>query len=756
MTSKRLFANLLKENSKRRLWTIALSIAANFFAQIVYAMLMFGHYAERLEDKRTNIEDIRIHFYNNIVGMGNMPVILTVLGLAFILALQGYYYLFDSRQTDLYYSLPVKRDKIFDANNLCGILVFAIPYLICNLITLIMGISRGYVAINAILLYPANALVVLLMFVMCYELCVLAAVLTGHIVVAVLGCGVFFFLGPVINAIYLLYMETFFSSYCNDYSYIGTFTFTGSPINLMLETIFGFQGDADHEIAFYTFDAAGCMLEILVLAAGAFLTSRILVKRRAAEAAGKAMAFSVIKPVFKIFISVIAALGAGLLMYFVGSTRSFGMFIFGMLCGLIIVHIVIETIYEFDFKASFKHYGTLIASAVISVFIFCGFVFDIVGYESWQPMPSRVESIAISDDFIYSDLIAPYEKTTHDTNFYNSITTGASYALANMKITDLEMAEKITRLGAIQAKNAHKDAIKYKLFSPDYINYDYNEYAEGTSPNYAYFSIQWNLKNGKKVKRRYKVDINDQELFAAYKDIYNSEEFKYGKFPVLGIEPGEINALKGQTIQGEFYKNLSEGDMDEFVKIYSEELKNQSFDDLKNDEPVLVIYGADGRDGNDYYSSTDRYNFYVFPSFTKTIAFLEKHEMPVTWWDGSDKIYSVSIKADRWNGNGELQYTEWQSGDKNEIQEVVKNVIPSELYQATGINLIYDDGVNSWKNVEFTVTSKLSTKQDYVYLINNDNLPEKLKTMCFSEEDDTDASVSSDGKYGWVKCVTNG
>ena len=262
MTLKRLFVNLLKENSKRRLWTIAMSITANFFAQIVYAILMFGRYSERLATDRTTLDDIRIHFYNNVGGMGNVMVIGITFILPVILALQGYYYLLDSKQTDLYYSLPIKREKLFDINNLCGILVFAIPYLVFNIITVIMGLARGYATFDTILLYPLNALVILLSFIMLYEICTLAVVLTGHIVVAVLGCGVFYLLGAFAYSIFSFLMATFFTSYWNEVSYYNM-GYTGSPMGLAGEAIARLHGDVNSEIAFYTFDAAFGMFWII-------------------------------------------------------------------------------------------------------------------------------------------------------------------------------------------------------------------------------------------------------------------------------------------------------------------------------------------------------------------------------------------------------------------------------------------------------------------------------------------------------------
>ncbi len=749
MTLKRLFVNLLKENSKRRLWTIAMSITANFFAQIVYAILMFGRYSERLATDRTTLDDIRIHFYNNVGGMGNVMVIGITFILPVILALQGYYYLLDSKQTDLYYSLPIKREKLFDINNLCGILVFAIPYLVFNIITVIMGLARGYATFDTILLYPLNALVILLSFIMLYEICTLAVVLTGHIVVAVLGCGVFYLLGSFAYSIFSFLMATFFTSYWNEVSYYNI-GYTGSPMGLAGEAIARLHGDVNSEIAFYTFDAAPAILKMLVIAILSFVVSRILVKRRPAEAAGKAMAFSITRPVIKVAIACVAGLGAGLVMYYIGDIHSVPMFIFGIICGVLVVHAVIETIYEFDFKACLSHYASLIVSAVISLIVFVVFFFDIFGYESWQPMPARVASVAIGDDVTYSGIMAPYSKTSDVVSadfYYGATANGMEYALYNMKLTDIDKAEKLTRLGAINAKEFHKDAFSG---GQGIYGHTYREDDENTC--YRQFQVQWNLKNGKTVRRIYELDINNEEVLSAFKDIYNTDEFRKGKFPVYDIARGEINSLEGQTLTGEVRKKLTDDEMDEFLKIYSEELSGQSFDDLATQIPNITLYGVMDAGKQAYYSQ--KYNFYIFDSFTRTNEFLKAHEIPTSWWNGDKEVNSIKVEIERWDDvNKQEIYSNWESSDSSEIDTVLKNIIPTDNYNVTGMNSdVYDEDDDA-TTVQITFNTSAGTYSDYLVILNKDELPDELKKKCFVGDD---AALYRESKSGWVKCVNNG
>ncbi len=756
MTSKRLFVNLLKENSKRRLWTIALSVTGSFFAQVVFAILMFGRYSERLANDLTNIDDIRINFYNSVGGMGNEIMQFVAFALPVILAIQGYYYLLDSKQTDLYYSLPVKREKLFDINNICGILIFAVPYLVFNLITVLMGLSKGYATLNTILLYPLNALVIILSFIMLYEICTLAVVLTGNVIVAALGCGVFYFLGAIWKTIHTSMMSTFFVSYWNESAAYDN-RIDGSPLGLIFDTIHNFQGNKQKEIAFYTFDAAFGMFWIIILAVLAFCLARILIKRRPAEAAGRAMAFAITKPVLKILISCLGGLGAGLVLYYMGNASSLALFIFGIVCGIIVVHVVMETIYEFDFKACLKHYGSLVASMVIAVAVLGIFFFDIVGYESWQPMPSRVESVAIGDDMVYAGLMAPYSKTIDDTSldYYQSTANGMSYALYNMKLTDIETVEKLTRQGAIFAKEYHKAAFKNGSGVNSY--FGVRGYPENNDENadYQSFEIQLNLKNGKKVRRVYYIDMNDEENLSAFKDIYSSDEYKKGKFPALSIAKGEINVLEAETLAGEKKKMLNDDEMSEFIKIYSEELSQQSFEDLSTQTPSVTLYGAMD-EGRAFYSN-QKYNFYIFDSFTKTTKFLEEHGVPVSWWDGSKDISSVKVKYESWDKEKDQEiYAEWESADAKEIESVLQYEIPTDNYNATGRYHTYDGESNGTTTVEMTSNTSSGTYSDYLVQCAGDELPKTLKYICFSDQVDSDASVSGDNRYGWVKCVNNG
>ena len=756
MTSKKLFANLLKENSKRRLWPIALSIAGNFFAQIVFAILMIGRYKERLLEGRTIIEDVRVDFYRNVAGVHSFPITFIIVVLASLIALQGYYYLFDSRQTDLYYSLPVRRQRIFDAFNLVGILTFAIPFVICHIIVVIMGFARGYVELGTIPMLIGSAAISILEYVFFYEVCVLAAVLTGHVVVAALGCAVFFLLGPIVATLKEVMMQIFFVSYMASFRRV---LYTMTPFRAVTDMTEAITGKNIKAVEFHLGAAFVPFLIVLAITLGCYVLSRFLVDRRPAEAAGKSMAFEITKPVIKIVMMVVASFGGGLVMYYTSEFGNIIIFIFGMVCGAIIVHFVIETIFEFDFKASFGHFGSFFAGVLISAAILLICVFDIFGYESWQPMPDRVASVSFSDSLTYSNLKCPSYRTGIDDNYY--LSDNSQFVDSQMKLTDIENVEKLTRQGAINAMKQHKAS---RLFGARY--YAYYEMAPD-SEYYSNVTVKWTMKNGKEIRRNYMIDLCSDELVEAYRKIFESEEYKLGKIPVLTMDPAEADEIYCDTVDGGYLEKIKGDDLKGLIAAYKDDVLNQTFDDITNEVPSLEVECCADENIRKYGSGTC-YNFFVYPSFKKTNEYLEKLDIPTSWRTGEENIKELTLGVSIWDENDDYYHDEYfNTSDKKEIAEVLDNYYPSGILYSSN-SVCKELRENGWElsdedSIFKDVTFSTSVEDDgggaelNGFIKYDESLSQNIRDFCFpdsSEKDETSAVKS--GTVGWMKCVSNG
>ena len=115
MTSKNLCFKLMKEDLKRRVWTIALTILGLVFTILIPTAIKCSEFME--ESPTWNVTTRR-RMINNILellGVNGMAV--TVLLVASVVwAVSGFHYLHNSKKVDFYHSIPVKRHVLFLAS----------------------------------------------------------------------------------------------------------------------------------------------------------------------------------------------------------------------------------------------------------------------------------------------------------------------------------------------------------------------------------------------------------------------------------------------------------------------------------------------------------------------------------------------------------------------------------------------------------------------------------------------------------------
>ena len=121
----------------------------------------------------------------------------------------------------------------------------------------------------------------------------------------------------------------------------------------------------------------------LLAAAVITVLAVVLYRKRPSEAAGRAMAFGISKPVIKTFIVVPSALLGSLMLQ--SMMRKDTWSLFGLVCGLLLSYCVIEIIYNFDFRKLFAHKRQLALCAILSAAALAFFRFDLSGYDSYLP-----------------------------------------------------------------------------------------------------------------------------------------------------------------------------------------------------------------------------------------------------------------------------------------------------------------------------------------------------------------------------------
>ena len=671
MTSKNLFTELMKENAKRRIWAAALSVLGFFFAFPVYTALVLNTWNYRLSYKGTTVNDIILAFSQKVAGFGSTPLICMIIGLAVLNGLQGMAHLHSRTQMDLYGSVPVKRNKLFAVSYLNGVLIFAIPYLLFLIISMIMGGASGYINASTIGVAAGTFCCALILYLCIYTVVILAGILTGNTIVTVLGAAVMLTWGAVIGLINQMYMIGFFKTYYNA-SGIG-YSSNGNPCAYIYSSpVFALLSfmNAEKNTVLVSM-AGGIYLPSAVIGAVTVLLivlCVVLYNKYPSEAAGHAISFKVTRPFIKVIIMIPTALAAGILFQSAGSEteNSLIWMIFGIVIGLVLSQAVIEIIYDFDFKACIRHLISFGIGAAAAAFILCYFVFDLGGYDRYVPKASDVSSAAFSGSELQSSL-----NITDDTGYYLD---SDQYRLNGMKLKDIDDVIQIAENGIDYAASfAHVQ----ELYS---------------AADRSYVIVRYNLNSGRSVYRQYYVDFSDDAVFKAYDSMYATKEYKDAVYPILTAEDSIIKNLYYKSPNFSEKIKIKDADIAKLLDTYKTELYMQNADDLKEEVPVGDIVSHFKGIYDTYPESyTEKNDWLIYPSFTKTIALLKGYGIDVYSYLDTDDMTQIDVSY--YDSNSETGYSADELySDPDQMKQIIDSCVPSDyLYTNSALYKKSDD-----------------------------------------------------------------
>ena len=164
MTSKGLFFKYMRENTKQRLWSVALTALLCFFLFPVLTALETSimlrpdnlskdlSVEAALAEAKLKLTNEMLHMYSIQNAMLAFILIVT----AVVLAASGFSYLHSKKKTDFFHSLPISREMLYTVTCLDGILYLAVPYLVFLLAagrTIFMGNPADWVCTAYVLFY---------------------------------------------------------------------------------------------------------------------------------------------------------------------------------------------------------------------------------------------------------------------------------------------------------------------------------------------------------------------------------------------------------------------------------------------------------------------------------------------------------------------------------------------------------------------------------------------------------------------------
>ena len=711
MTSKNLFFKLSYEDLKGRLWTLALVILFFLFTFPVAAVYMAGENKEYYDAAEW------LTWYQSdmidLISADNGFLCFMIIVLAIVCGMTSFSYLNFKNKVDFYHSIPVKREKIYFANFMNGIWMVALPYALFLIIGIVVAVSNG-AGFTLLLSEGAKGYAMhMTYYLLAYGTVIVVMMLTGNRVVGFMGVLTFISYVPLAAAVIEGCFYTWFWTYAPEDSFLRQVLQDFSPVSAYSRSVA--QYEYDGIILWRIMAALGTFAVLMVL-------GLILYKKRPSEAAGKAMAFPVTKPVIRILIVMFCSLS--MMLFGWGLRKTMGWAVFCMLCGCIIAHCVIEIIYNFDFKQLFGHKLQLLGCIAVSLLVLVVFRYDIFGYDKYLPEAGNVTHVMVGlnglDNWVDYGNITPLDEGGYRWNREN----GRDFREEHMKISDPSAALELARAGIdrnnrLKAESASSDSSYYKADK------------EQAEQIYTDVLIKYYLKGNRSAVRKYHIPLNAAE--DGFKRIYESQEYKKGNYPILSQTGEETSTViyKKNNNKGKesWLADNSQGQAASILQAYQEEWMNMGIERYRMETPVGIIRfvtkeekpalewarrEAQVNDYQYYYNALGDVEYYpVYPSFEKTLGLLKEYGMDVK--DTLEGFTTESVTVWKRYGGTEEKIV---FSDPNQVEEIMKHTVLAENSDYNSfISLDYDMDLS----IRFV---KQGITQEYQYLFKTGQIPE--------------------------------
>lgn len=709
MTSKNLYFNLIREDIKRRVWTIALAFLVFLIALPIYTMLSIEQMMYLSDTK--SLEEARVGFANiaNTNSIGLLFVI-TIFG-ALICGLSGFFYLYSKSKVDLFHSIPVRREKLFVITFVNGIIIYVIPYLTNLILYFIIGAAKGLLTKGAVSGALIAFAVNLIGYLLTYIITIIAVMMTGKLIVGILGTIVFFFYGPVLltikSAISSIFFQTYYDQIRDNDRYASS-----SPVfaYIKLHSLVGKNGFVIWLLV---------MLLMIILFTALCLW---LYKIRPSEAAGWSMAFRKTQAVIKILITIPTAIVGGLLFYSMSSqTNAFGWMLFGIVFIGFIAHGIIEIIYNSDFKCLIKNKIHLVSCILVAIILVGAAKLDLFKFDKYIPKQNKVASMAISFDNL--------EPMDNYYDFASEYTDSAQYGYYDYVDRDLY---RLNHMNLKEFKPAYQMA-EYAVSH----NYEESVYEEADSDyNYTTLIVKYNLKNNTTKYRKYIVKLDD--ILNYVDEVSADANYKEGVYQILTMDRSIVNAIHyyNGTQEIENTLQLTQEQRQEFLDIYCEDLKTLTATQFLTTIPVSQLVLVIGND-NDYITQP----YYVYPQFTKTVEYMKKMGANLETSVNPENVKKITITNYTNELTSDYDATQMQNipveklkeleggvpgkqvefTDKADIEAICKALVLSRFTYAV------DNSANISQYLEINISYENAENNEGIFSIKLNELPENIQ-----------------------------
>jgi ABC-2 type transport system permease protein len=448
-------------------------------------------------------------------------------------------YMQTSPAADMAHSLPIKRETLYNTHIFAGVIFLFVPLIITALVSwaVVAGLGIESVSGLRILIWLASALLFNLLF---FMTSVAVGMITGMSALQAILSYILLLLPTGLLELLLHNMKMYIHGFAYGYY---SYNISFSPLIKITE------------FYRYPFQAAEITVYLLVIIV-LYLAGRYFYQHRQLEAAGNAITFDLLSPIFKYGVTFCSMLLLG--SYYYGTqNESMGWTYFGYFLGSLLAYFLAEVLLNKSlhvFKPKIlKGYG---AYSLIIIILLAGLSIDFTGFEKKLPVLAEVESVYMDGSFYtLNEKNRPRVVVPQDTDIYleseSNILERPSqvFTEANNLANIYSLHQKII---------ANKAQEKVSLFS------------DNRKLRYEKICLAYNLKNGEHLYREYSITT---PMYAdVLKPIYEASEYKALRYDILRIDPAIINMI-----------DINVSDTTKKVKMVNPEQIRQAIDALQKD-----------------------------------------------------------------------------------------------------------------------------------------------------------------------------
>lgn len=648
MKSRILSFNVLIETVKRQIWIPALLTLGFFLCIPVAGIIMLG-WDQANGTPQAEMIGSYIVF---LAGTGLPFYGIMTIGSAMLTGVSGFSWLHSRAQTDFYHSLPVRREKLFVSQVILDVAYFALPFLLNLLLAYAIGAASGILSGRAVRASLTSFLFQILFYLLIHFVVVLAMLLSGKLLAGVTGAVVLLFYGPLMDLVLRGMAETFFETYANKGLVFSKFLQSFSPIVKYIQM---------YSVKRYPSMSGKALAVSLLVTAALAVLCFCLYKKRPSESAGRTVAFYRIGKGTQYMIEVLVILGIGIIFYSVAAQMRNGWMVFGILLGGVMSHGIMEVIQDGDIRQLMAHKWVLTASLATSLAVFGIFYGDIFRYDDFLPKQEKLEAVRIKADDNYDptelghndEQMEAMKRMAADPDVYETL--------------QMLLKNRVERETMVDMRGAVK--------------------TQGESSHTRYVEVEYVLSGGQTVYRSYLVDYGQcrQRLMA----LLGSQDYKKTVYPLMTLTEEEmqerLHSVDVTSINGNQEEIPGNEEMrTEFLKIYRADLLQMTGETLEKEYPIGTIHlfanwnykdeTGQGMTGSMYSMLANR-EYYIYPSFTGTLAWLKEKgiELPESFRPEEIEYITVYNSDDTGDAGDEIVR------DKKQIQELIPYLVSYDM-----------------------------------------------------------------------------